>query len=34
VNVSAMLGVLLLIQLAIDIAHLMLKTMPKCPLAT
>jgi membrane-bound metal-dependent hydrolase YbcI (DUF457 family) len=34
VNVSAMLGALLLIQLAIDIAHLMLKTMPKCPLAT
>jgi hypothetical protein len=34
VNVSVMLGALLLIQLAIDIAHLMLKTMPKCPLAT
>ena len=34
VNVSMMLGALLLIQLAIDIAHLMLKTMPKCPLAT
>jgi membrane-bound metal-dependent hydrolase YbcI (DUF457 family) len=34
VNVSVMLGALLLIQLAIDIAHLMLKTLPKCPLAT
>jgi hypothetical protein len=34
VPVSVMLGALLLIQLAIDIAHLMLKTMPKCPLAT
>ena len=33
-NVSMMLGALLLIQLAIDIAHLMLKTIPKCPLAT
>jgi hypothetical protein len=33
-DVSMMLGALLLIQLAIDIAHLMLKTMPKCPLAT
>ena len=32
--VSMMLGALLLIQLAIDIAHLMLKTIPKCPLAT
>jgi hypothetical protein len=29
-----MLGALLLIQLAIYIAHLMLKTLPKCPLAT
>jgi hypothetical protein len=34
VDVSMMLGALLLIQLAIDIAHSMLKTMPKCPLAT
>ena len=34
VDVSMMLGALLLIQLAIDIAHLMLKTIPKCPLAT
>jgi hypothetical protein len=34
VDVSMMLGALILIQLAIDIAHLMLKTMPKCPLAT
>jgi LexA-binding, inner membrane-associated putative hydrolase len=34
VDASAMLGALLLIQLAIDIAHLMLKTIPKCPLAT
>ena len=33
-DVSVMVGALLLIQLAIDIAHLMLKTMPKCPLAT
>ena len=33
VDVSMMLGALILIQLAIDIAHLMLKTMPKCPLA-
>ncbi len=33
-DVSLMLGSLLLIQLAIDIAHLMLKTLPKCPLAT
>lgn len=33
-KVSMILGALLLIQLAIDIAHLMLKTMPKCPLAT
>jgi hypothetical protein len=33
-DLSMMLGVLLLIQLAIDIAHLTLKTMPKCPLAT
>jgi membrane-bound metal-dependent hydrolase YbcI (DUF457 family) len=34
VSVSVMLGALLLIQLAIDIAHLMLKTIPKCPLST
>jgi hypothetical protein len=34
VNVSIMLGALLLIQLAIDIAHSMLRTIPKCPLAT
>jgi hypothetical protein len=34
VAVSVMVAGLLLIQLAIDIAHLMLKTMPKCPLAT
>ena len=34
VDVSLMLGALLLTQLAIDIAHLMLKTMPKCPLGT
>ena len=34
VDVWMMLGALILIQLAIDIAHLMLKTMPKCPLAT
>jgi membrane-bound metal-dependent hydrolase YbcI (DUF457 family) len=34
IDVSMMLGALLLIQLAIDIAHSMLKTMPKCPLAT
>ena len=34
VDASVMLGVLLLVQLAIDMAHLMLKTMPKCPLAT
>ena len=34
VNVSVMLGGLLLIQLAIDTGHLMLKTLPKCPLAT
>jgi hypothetical protein len=34
VDVSVMLTVLLVIQLAIDIAHLMLKTISKCPLAT
>jgi hypothetical protein len=34
VDVSMMVGGLLLIQLAIDIGHLMLTTMPKCPLAT
>ena len=34
VDVSLMLGALLLIQLAIDAAHLMLQTMPKCPLST
>jgi hypothetical protein len=33
-DVSLMLGALLLIQLAIDISHLMLRTIPKCPLAT
>jgi hypothetical protein len=33
-DASIILGTLLLIQLAIDIAHLMLKTIPKCPLAT
>ncbi len=33
-DVSLMLGSLLLIQLAIDAAHLMFQTMPKCPLAT
>jgi membrane-bound metal-dependent hydrolase YbcI (DUF457 family) len=33
VDASMMLGVLLLIQLAIDIAHLMLRTITKCPLA-
>jgi len=32
-DASMMLGALLLIQLAIDIAHLMLRTIPKCPLA-
>ena len=34
VDVSVMIGALLLIQLAIDIAHLMLTPIPKCPLAT
>jgi LexA-binding, inner membrane-associated putative hydrolase len=33
VDVSLMLGGLLVIQLAIDVAHSMLKTIPKCPLA-
>ena len=34
VDISKMLGALLLIQLAIDLAHMVLETMPKCPLAT
>lgn len=32
VNVSTMLGALLLLQLAIDVAHMTMKTIPKCPL--
>ncbi|MEO8908894.1 MAG: metal-dependent hydrolase [Gemmatimonadaceae bacterium] len=34
VDLSIILGGLILLQAAIDIAHLMLKTMPKCPLAS
>jgi membrane-bound metal-dependent hydrolase YbcI (DUF457 family) len=30
IDVSAMLGALLLLQLSIDVAHLMMKTLPKC----
>jgi membrane-bound metal-dependent hydrolase YbcI (DUF457 family) len=30
IDVSAMLGALLVLQLSIDIAHLMMKTLPKC----
>jgi membrane-bound metal-dependent hydrolase YbcI (DUF457 family) len=33
IEVSVMLGALLVLQLAIDVAHMTLKTMPKCPLA-